>query len=108
MEKKKNHCCGFRLCGLIFSCAASPSTIRLVVLDVDSARVDQINTKQSTVADTEIEAFLEEKELDITATLDRRSAYQGASFVVVATPTNYDTDQFDTSSVDEVVEDALG
>ena len=77
------------------------------MLDVDSARVDQINTKQSTVADAEIEAFLAEKELDISATLDRRSAYQGASFVVVATPTNYDTDQFDTSSVDEVVEDAL-
>ena len=60
------------------------------------------------MADAEIEAFLAEKELDISATLDRRSAYQGASFVVVATPTNYDTDQFDTSSVDEVVEDALG
>ena len=81
---------------------------QVVVLDVDSARVDQINTKQSTVADAEIEAFLAEKELDISATLDRRSAYQGASFVVVATPTNYDTDQFDTSSVDGVVEDALG
>ena len=81
---------------------------QVVVLDVDSTRVDQINTKQSTVADTDIEAFLEEKELDITATIDRRSAYQGASFVVVAAPTNYDTDQFDTSAVDGVVEDALG
>ena len=55
---------------------------QVVVLDVDSARVDKVNTKQSTVADTEIEAFLAEKELDISATLDRRSAYQGASFVV--------------------------
>jgi UDPglucose 6-dehydrogenase len=80
---------------------------QVVVLDVDSTRVDQINTKQSTVADKDIEAFLEEKELDITATIDRRSAYQGASFVVVAAPTNYDTDQFDTSAVDGVVEDAL-
>jgi len=80
---------------------------QVVVLDVDSTRVDQINTKQSTVADTDIEAFLEEKELDITATIDRRSAYQGASFVVVAAPTNYDTDQFDTRAVDGVVEDVL-
>ncbi|MDA9130804.1 nucleotide sugar dehydrogenase [Gammaproteobacteria bacterium] len=80
---------------------------KVVILDIDSARVDQVNAKQSTVADEEIEAFLEEKKLDISATLDRRSAYQGASFVVVATPTNYDTDQFDTSSVDGVVEDAL-
>ena len=81
---------------------------QVVVLDVDRARVNQVNAKQSTVADAEIEAFLEKKELDITATLDKRSAYQGSSFVVVATPTNYDTDQFDTSSVDEVVEDVLG
>jgi UDPglucose 6-dehydrogenase len=61
------------------------------------------------VADTEIEAFLAEKELSLTATLDKQLAYEGASFVVVATPTNYDTDtnRFDTSSVDSVVSDAL-
>ena len=62
---------------------------QVVVLDVDRARVNQVNAKQSTVADAEIEAFLEKKELDITATLDKRSAYQGSSFVVVATPTNH-------------------
>ena len=80
---------------------------KVVIFDIDSARVDQVNAKQSTVTDAEIEAFLEEKKLDISATLDRRSAYQGASFVVVATPTNYENDQFDTSSVDRAVEDAL-
>ena len=81
----------------------------VVVLDVDPTRVDKVNNKQTTVADTEIEAFLAEKELSLTATLDKQVAYEGASFVVVATPTNYDseTNRFDTSSVDDVVRDAL-
>ena len=81
----------------------------VVVLDVDPARVDKVNNKQSTVADTEIEAFLAKKELRLTATLDQHAAYEGASFVVVATPTNYDPDTncFDTSSVDGVVKEAL-
>jgi UDPglucose 6-dehydrogenase len=81
----------------------------VVVLDVDASRVERVNNKQSTVADAEIEAFLAEKELSLTATLDKQAAYEGASFVVVATPTNYDpdTNRFDTSSVDIVVGDAL-
>ena len=82
---------------------------RVVVLDVDPERVEKVNSKQSTVVDAEIEAFLTEKELDLTATLDKQAAYEGASFVVVATPTNYDPDinRFDTSYVDSVVSDAL-
>ena len=81
----------------------------VTVLDIDAARVDKINNKQSTVADTEIESFLAEKSLSLTATLDKQVAYEGASFIIVATPTNYDTDtnRFDTSSVDAVVEYAL-
>jgi UDPglucose 6-dehydrogenase len=81
----------------------------VIVLDVDASRVERVNKKQSTVADAEIETFLAEKELSLSATLDKQSAYEGASFVVVATPTNYDanTNRFDTSSVDTVVEDAL-
>ena len=81
----------------------------VTVLDVDPARVEKVNNNQSTVADTEIEAFLAGKELSLTATLDKQVAYQDASFVVVATPTNYDpeTNRFNTSSVDSVVSDAL-
>lgn len=81
----------------------------VTVLDIDAARVGKINNKQSTVADTEIELFLAEKSLSLVATLDKQVAYEGASFVIVATPTNYDTDtnRFDTSSVDAVVEDAF-
>lgn len=81
----------------------------VIVLDIDAERVDKINNKQSTVADTEIELFLAEKSLSLAATLDKQAAYEGASFIIVATPTNYDseTNRFDTSSVDTVVEDAL-
>ena len=81
----------------------------VIVLDIDAARVDKINNKQSTVADAEIESFLAEKSLVLTATLDKQAAYEGASFMVVATPTNYDpdTNRFDTSSVDSCGEDAL-
>jgi UDPglucose 6-dehydrogenase len=81
----------------------------VTVLDIDAARVDKINNKQSTVADTGIELFLAEKSLSLIATLDKQAAYEGASFIIVATPTNYDanTNRFDTSSVDTVVEDAL-
>ena len=81
----------------------------VTVLDIDAERVDKINNKQSTVADTEIELFLAEKSLSLSATLDKQVAYEGASSIIVATPTNYDSDtnRFDTSSVDAVVEDAL-
>ena len=81
----------------------------VTVLDVDPSRVDKVNNKQSTVRDAELEAFLSEKKLSLTATLDKNTAYQDASFVVVATPTNYDleTNRFDTDSVDGVVKDAL-
>jgi UDPglucose 6-dehydrogenase len=81
----------------------------VTVLDIDSERVDKINRKQSTVVDTEIELFLAEKTLSLSATLDKHIAYNDASIIIVATPTNYDSDtnRFDTSSVDAVVEDAL-
>lgn len=81
----------------------------VVVLDVDISRVEQINNKKSTIADAEIEAFLDHEKLSIVATQDAESAYKDANFVIVATPTNYNssTNKFDTSTVDTVVEDAL-
>ncbi|MEK9943070.1 MAG: NAD-binding protein, partial [Gammaproteobacteria bacterium] len=80
----------------------------VVVLDIDQNRVDQISNRQSTVEDAEIASFLAEKALSLTATLNKEAAYQDASFIIIATPTNYDpkTNRFDTSSVDSVVEDA--
>jgi UDPglucose 6-dehydrogenase len=81
----------------------------VTVLDIDATRVDKINNRQSTVADTEIELFLTENPLSLSATLDKEAAYQNASFIIVATPTNYDSESncFDTGSVDTVVEEAL-
>ena len=79
------------------------------VLDIDSDRVNKINNLKSTIADADIESFLAQKTLSICATMDKNAAYKGASFIVVATPTNYDSDNncFDSSSVDSVVADAL-
>lgn len=70
----------------------------VTVLDIDAERVGRVNNKQSTIADTEIESFLAQKSLSLTAALDKQAAYDGASFIVVATPTNYDSDTnlFDT------------
>ena len=81
----------------------------VIVLDIDATRVGKINSKQSTVADDDIELFLAEKSLFLNATLDKQEAYEGAKYIIVATPTNYNTstNRFDTSSVDAVVEDAL-
>ena len=81
----------------------------VIVLDIDPARIDRINNRKSTVADKEIESFLAGKSLSLAGTLDKQIAYQDANFIIVATPTNYDADtnRFDTSSVDTVVEDAL-
>ncbi|HCG94248.1 MAG TPA: UDP-glucose 6-dehydrogenase [Halieaceae bacterium] len=77
----------------------------VTVLDIDPDRVDQVNRRESTVADPDIETFLKERDLSLSATLDPDEAYPGADFVVVATPTNYDpdTNRFDTMAVDSVV-----
>ena len=82
---------------------------QVMVLDIDSKRVDKINSMESTVSDDHIEEFLANKNLNLSATLDKEQAYQGSDFIIVATPTDYDpiSNYFDTSSVDSVVKDAL-
>ena len=81
----------------------------VIILDVDRARIDKINSSQSTVSDAQIELFLAEKSLSLKATLDKDAAYHAADFVIVATPTNYYfvTNCFDMISVDGVVKGAL-
>ncbi len=81
----------------------------VVALDIDSRKVDQINAKQSPIADPEIEDYLANHRLDLTATTDKQMAYDGADFVIVATPTDYDPDSnyFNTGSVESVIADAL-
>ena len=75
-------------------------------VDVVKEKVDMINRCQSPIQDEYIEKYLAEKDLHLTATTDGASAYRDADFVVVATPTNYDTKRnfFDTSHVEEVIE----
>jgi len=81
----------------------------VTILDIDPQRVDKINSQKSTIVDSEIESFLAQKSLSLNATLDKQVAFDGARFIIVATPTNYDSDtnRFDTISVDTVVEEAL-
>lgn len=78
-------------------------------LDVDADRVAGINARKAPILDPDIEHYLAERPLDLTATLSAEEAFAGADFVIVSTPTNYDvrTSHFDTHSVEEVVERAL-
>jgi UDPglucose 6-dehydrogenase len=81
----------------------------VVALDIDAAKVASINDKKSPIEDREIERFLAEKPLRLRATLDKREAYAGADFVIIATPTDYDpvTGCFDTCSVEKVARDVM-
>jgi UDPglucose 6-dehydrogenase len=81
----------------------------VMVHDIDKLRVQKINNNESTIFDKEIETFLSEKQLSLTATTDKSKAYTDADFIIVATPTSFDedSDAFDTGIVDSVIADAL-
>ena len=78
---------------------------QVTAVDVAKDKVEKINRRQSPIQDAEIEQYLAEKALDLTATLDGDSAYREAEIVVISTPTNYDPklNYFDTSSVESVI-----
>ena len=78
-------------------------------VDIIPEKVEMINNKKSPIVDKEIEEYLATKELNLTATIDYEEAYRDADFVVISTPTNYDTklNYFDTSSVESVIEKVL-
>jgi len=81
----------------------------VLALDVVEEKVDMINNKKSPITDKEIQDYLNTKDLNLTATTDKQKAYKNAEYVIIATPTDYDTERnyFDTSSVDGVIKDVL-
>lgn len=77
----------------------------VTAVDIIPEKVDMVNNRKSPIQDDYIEKYLAEKDLDLTATLDAEAAYKDADFVIIATPTNYDSQKnfFDTSSVEAVI-----
>ena len=81
----------------------------VIAIDINKEKVDLLKNKKSPIGDVEIEAFLQNEALNFTATLDKELAYRDADYVVIATPTDYDTitNTFNTKSIEAVIQDVM-
>ena len=81
----------------------------VIALDVIPEKVEKINNRISPIKDKEIEEFFKTKELNLRATLDYKEAFEGAKFIIISTPTNYDDEKnhFDTSSVEDIIQKVI-
>lgn len=81
----------------------------VITLDIVAEKVDMLNRRQSPILDSEISRFLENKNLNFLATLDKEFAYARSDYVIIATPTDYDpvTNEFDTLSIEKVIADVM-
>lgn len=81
----------------------------VIALDVIPEKVEKINNRISPIKDKEIEEFFKTKELNLKATLDYKDAFEGAKFIIISTPTNYDDEKnhFDTSSVEDIIQKVI-
>ena len=81
----------------------------VVIFDIDASKVEKLNNNISPIIDAEIDDLLINQDLNFTATTDKRLAYKDADFVIIATPTDYDTasNYFNTTSIEEVIQDVM-
>ncbi len=81
----------------------------VVALDIDAAKVEQLNRRQSPIADPELQDYLRNKPLNLRATLDRHEAYVGTDYVLIATPSDYDpqSNAFNTQSIEAVIAEVM-
>ena len=94
--------------GLLLATLLSQNN-EVIALDVIPEKVEKINNRISPIKDKEIENFFKTKDLNLKATLDYKEAFEGAKFIIISTPTNYDDEKnhFDTSSVEDIIQKVI-